>query len=50
MFFFRKAHDLYMMQVPKELSPSFWDSEARDPADWKGFPAILPGIEHELGM
>lgn len=49
MFFFRKAHDLYRMQVPRELSPSFWDSEARDPADWEGFPAVLPGIEHELG-
>lgn len=49
MFFFRKAHSLYKMQVPKELSPSFWDGEARDPADWVGFPAVLPGIEHELG-
>ncbi|KZT72776.1 hypothetical protein DAEQUDRAFT_749133 [Daedalea quercina L-15889] len=49
MYLFRKAHELYKTQVPKELSPSFWDSEARDPADWKGFPAVLPGIEHELG-
>ncbi|TFY57186.1 hypothetical protein EVJ58_g7180 [Rhodofomes roseus] len=49
MFLFRRAHDLYKSQAPKELSPSFWESEARDPADWTGFPSVLPGIEHELG-
>ncbi|KAH9937068.1 ER-golgi trafficking TRAPP I complex 85 kDa subunit-domain-containing protein [Fomitopsis serialis] len=49
MFLFRKAHELYRPQTPKELSPSFWESEARDPADWTGFPTVQPGIEHELG-
>ena len=37
------------MNQPKELSPSFWDSEGRRPEDWRGFEAVLPGIEHEIG-
>ncbi|KAI0715153.1 ER-golgi trafficking TRAPP I complex 85 kDa subunit-domain-containing protein [Earliella scabrosa] len=49
MYFFRKAHDLYQDPVPKELSPSFWESEDKSPMRWEGFPAVLPGIEHELG-
>lgn len=49
MYFFRKSHQLYLSMAEKELSPSFWDSEGKDPADWKGFDSILPGINHELG-
>ncbi|KAH9950452.1 ER-golgi trafficking TRAPP I complex 85 kDa subunit-domain-containing protein [Amylocystis lapponica] len=49
MYFFRKALQLYQVPHEKELSPSFWESEDRDPADWPGFEAILPGIEHKLG-
>ncbi|RPD64974.1 hypothetical protein L227DRAFT_571426 [Lentinus tigrinus ALCF2SS1-6] len=49
MHFFRKAHSLYQDPIPKELSPSFWESEDRSPVQWEGFPAVLPGIEHELG-
>ncbi|KAJ7900204.1 ER-golgi trafficking TRAPP I complex 85 kDa subunit-domain-containing protein [Mycena olivaceomarginata] len=49
MYFLRKAHGLYKISPPKELSPSFWDSEARSPSDETGFDAILSGIEHPLG-
>ena len=49
MYFFRKAHDLYQDRIPKELSPSFWESEDRSSLQWEGFSAVLPGIEHELG-
>ncbi|KAI0778588.1 ER-golgi trafficking TRAPP I complex 85 kDa subunit-domain-containing protein [Trametes elegans] len=49
MYFFRKAHDLYQDPPPKELSPSFWESEDRSSVRWEGFPAVLPAIEHELG-
>ncbi|KAI0361180.1 hypothetical protein OH77DRAFT_1417397 [Trametes cingulata] len=49
MYFFRKAHDLYQNPPPKELSPSFWESEDRSPTQWAGFPSVLPSIEHELG-
>ncbi|KAI0639808.1 ER-golgi trafficking TRAPP I complex 85 kDa subunit-domain-containing protein [Trametes polyzona] len=49
MYFFRKAHNLYRDPPPKELSPSFWESEDRSPTQWEGFSAVLPAIEHELG-
>ncbi|OBZ79321.1 hypothetical protein A0H81_00967 [Grifola frondosa] len=49
MHFFRKAHDLYQSPPQKDVSPSFWESEAKNPTDWRGFEAVLPGIEHELG-
>lgn len=49
MYFFSKSHQLYLSESEKNLSPSFWDSEGKDPADWRGFDSILPGIEHELG-
>lgn len=49
MHLFRKAHTLYQDPIPKELSPSFWESEDRSPMRWEGFPAVLSGIEHELG-
>lgn len=49
MYFFRKAHGLYQDPLPKELSPSFWESEDRSALHWEGFSAIVPGIEHELG-
>ncbi|KAI1793952.1 ER-golgi trafficking TRAPP I complex 85 kDa subunit-domain-containing protein [Ganoderma leucocontextum] len=49
MYFFRKAHGLYQDPMPKELSPSFWESEDRNPLHWEGFSAVAPGIEHELG-
>ncbi len=50
MLFFRKAHGLYQDRIPKELSPSFWEIEDRSPTRWDGFPAVLPGIDHELGQ
>lgn len=49
MYFFRKSHALYTSVLDKELSPSFWESEDKDPEQWRGFDAVLPGIEHELG-
>ncbi|KAI0932025.1 hypothetical protein AcV5_004630 [Taiwanofungus camphoratus] len=49
MYFFRRAHKLYKDPSDKEFSPSFWESEGKDPTDWRGFEAVLPGIEHELG-
>ncbi|KAF8213184.1 ER-golgi trafficking TRAPP I complex 85 kDa subunit-domain-containing protein [Mycena galopus ATCC 62051] len=49
MYFLRKAHGLYKIRPPKELSPSFWDAENRSPSDENGFDAILSGIEHPLG-
>ncbi|KAJ6574977.1 ER-golgi trafficking TRAPP I complex 85 kDa subunit-domain-containing protein [Mycena capillaripes] len=49
MYFLRKAHGLYKIRPPKELSPSFWDSEGRSPSDEEGFDAIISGIEHPLG-
>ncbi|KAI0094770.1 ER-golgi trafficking TRAPP I complex 85 kDa subunit-domain-containing protein [Irpex rosettiformis] len=51
LYFFRQAHRMYKTPATRwnELSPSFWESEGKDPADWRGFEAVLPGIEHELG-
>ncbi|KAI0697133.1 ER-golgi trafficking TRAPP I complex 85 kDa subunit-domain-containing protein [Cytidiella melzeri] len=51
LYFFRQAHELYKAPAIRwdELSPSFWDSEGQDASDWRGFGAVLPGIEHELG-
>ena len=49
MYFFRKSHTLYTSVPDKELSPSFWESEDKNPMQWRGFDAVLPGIEHELG-
>jgi hypothetical protein len=52
LYFFRQAHQRYKTPAPRwyELSPSFWDSEGKDPTQWQGFEAVLSGIEHELGM
>lgn len=50
LYLFRQAHQLYRQQSNKELSPSFWENEDRSPLHWKGFDAVLPGIEHELGI
>ena len=51
LYFFRQAYRLYKTPTTRwdELSPSFWESEGKDPADWRGFEAVLPGIEHEIG-
>ena len=49
LYFFQQAHQLYRQPVEKELSPSFWESEDRSLSQWRGFEAVLPGIEHELG-
>ncbi|KAI0788537.1 ER-golgi trafficking TRAPP I complex 85 kDa subunit-domain-containing protein [Abortiporus biennis] len=48
-YFFRKAHRLYLNPPEKTLSPSFWDAEGTSPLEWRGFSAILAGIDHELG-
>ena len=48
LYLFRQSHELYCQPPDKNLSPSFWESEDRSPSQWKGFDAVLPGIEHEL--
>ena len=50
MYFLRKAQDIYQIRPPKELSPSFWDSEGKSPNVSEGLEEILSGIEHPLGM
>ncbi|KAI0348507.1 hypothetical protein BDW22DRAFT_1350734 [Trametopsis cervina] len=51
LYFFRQAHQLYKSPPPRweDLSPSFWESEGKEASDWRGFEAVLPGVEHELG-
>ncbi|KJA29295.1 hypothetical protein HYPSUDRAFT_176107 [Hypholoma sublateritium FD-334 SS-4] len=49
MYFLRKAQDIYQIKPPKELSPSFWDSEGKSPNVSEGLEEILSGIEHPLG-
>ncbi|GJE87623.1 ER-golgi trafficking TRAPP I complex 85 kDa subunit-domain-containing protein [Phanerochaete sordida] len=49
LYLFRQSHELYCQPPDKALSPSFWESEDRSVSQWKGFDAVLPGIEHELG-
>jgi hypothetical protein len=50
MYFLRKAHGLYKCKPERILSPSFWDSEGKSADDRSGFDAIVPGIEHPLGL
>lgn len=50
MYFLRRAHELYQFKPEKTLSPSFWESEGKNANDRNGFDAIMPGIEHPLGM
>ncbi len=50
MHFLRKAQEIYKVRLPKELSPSFWDSEGISAADSPWFDAIMSGIEHPLGV
>ncbi|KDR85341.1 hypothetical protein GALMADRAFT_234163 [Galerina marginata CBS 339.88] len=49
MYFLRKAEDLYSVSPPKELSPSFWDSEGKSPTVAEGLEDIISGIAHPLG-
>ncbi|KAH9486608.1 hypothetical protein JR316_0000673 [Psilocybe cubensis] len=49
MYFLRKAQDLYSVSPPKELSPSFWDSEGKSPSGTEGLEDIMAGIAHPLG-
>ncbi|PBK77412.1 hypothetical protein ARMSODRAFT_280722 [Armillaria solidipes] len=49
MYFLRKAHELYKVRRPKELSPSFWDSEGKSPSSTEDLNAMLSVIEHPLG-
>ncbi|KAF8575503.1 hypothetical protein K439DRAFT_1419748 [Ramaria rubella] len=46
-YFLRKAHELYRVRTPKNLSPSFDD--AGYPKQIDDFDAILPSIEYALG-
>ncbi|KAF4623241.1 hypothetical protein D9613_002112 [Agrocybe pediades] len=49
MYFLRRAEELYSVRPPKELSPSFWDSEGKSPTTAEGLEDILSGIAHPLG-
>jgi len=49
MYFLRKAQELYSIPSPKELSPSFWESEGKSSIVAEGLEDILSGIEHPLG-
>lgn len=49
MYFLRKAQDMYSVRPPKELSPSFWDSEGKSPSGAEGLEDIMSGIAHPLG-
>ncbi|KAF9475629.1 hypothetical protein BDN70DRAFT_883515 [Pholiota conissans] len=49
MYFLRKAQDIYRIKPPKELSPSFWESEGKSPSSMEGLEDIMSGIEHPLG-
>lgn len=50
MHFLRKARELYDIWPPKELSPSFWESEGKAEGTREGLEDIYSGIEHPLGM
>lgn len=50
MYFLRRAHALYKFEPARTLSPSFWESEGKNADDRSGFDAIMPGIEHPLGL
>jgi len=47
MYFLRRAHELYKQRPPKELSPSFWESEGDEKP--QEVDAVVSGIEHPLG-
>ncbi|KAF9056514.1 ER-golgi trafficking TRAPP I complex 85 kDa subunit-domain-containing protein [Panaeolus papilionaceus] len=47
--FLRKARELYDIWPPKELSPSFWESEGKAEGTREGLEDIYSGIEHPLG-
>ncbi|KAL4266576.1 ER-golgi trafficking TRAPP I complex 85 kDa subunit-domain-containing protein [Pleurotus pulmonarius] len=49
MYFLRRAHDMYAKPLPKSLSPAFWESEGKDPANQERPVSIMSGIEHPLG-
>ncbi|KAG9222665.1 hypothetical protein CCMSSC00406_0004579 [Pleurotus cornucopiae] len=49
MYFLRRAHDMYASPLPKSLSPAFWESEGKDPANRERPVSIMAGIEHPLG-
>src|ERR1700735_1834830 len=50
MYFLRRAHGLYQFKPSSTLSPSFWESEGKNADARSGFDAIMPGIEHPLGL
>lgn len=49
MYFLRRAHELSISRPDRLLSSSFWMSEGKQASDFKGFDAVMSGIEHPLG-
>lgn len=49
MYFLRRAHELSTSRSDRLLSPSFWMSENKQSSDFRGFDAVMSGIQHPLG-
>lgn len=47
-YFLRKAQELFEFRPPKELSPSFWDSEGKSASARVDFADVRAGVEHPL--
>ncbi|KAF6766545.1 ER-golgi trafficking TRAPP I complex 85 kDa subunit-domain-containing protein [Ephemerocybe angulata] len=47
-YFLRKAHELFQIRPPKELSPSFWDSENKSESKSEEFVDVRSGVEYPL--
>lgn len=47
MYFLNRARDLYLQDIPKTLSPAYYDIV--EPSQKVGFDAITPSIDYSLG-
>ncbi|KAH6916862.1 ER-golgi trafficking TRAPP I complex 85 kDa subunit-domain-containing protein [Coprinopsis sp. MPI-PUGE-AT-0042] len=47
-YFLRKAQELFEIRPPKELSPSFWESEGKSESAREDFVDVRAGVEHPL--
>lgn len=50
MYFLRKAQALYQQKAEKAISPLYWDAAGISASEDPAFDAIMPGIEHPLGV
>jgi hypothetical protein len=49
MYFLRKSHQIYEAPLERLLSPSFWESEEKEPDSKDTNTNMLVGIDHPLG-